>query len=372
MKTLYCVIFVFSILLSGCSCRHSEKTKKTAPLNIVLLIGDGMGLQQISSVYYYGNDTPSFSLFPVVGIINTSSATHKITDSGAGGTAFSTGRRTYNGAIGVGTDSIPLKNIVEILSERGYKTGLVATSSITHATPAVFYAHVKSRKLEEDIAIQLIRSEIDFFAGSGIAFFNQRKDGLNLFDTFPSYNFIVDTMSLKHPENFDQNKKYGYLFYARKMPKATEKRGEFLSDASVSALNYLKKSPEGFFLMIEGSQIDWACHDNNTDDLIAEMLDFDRTIKKVLDFAKKDGNTLVIVLADHETGGYSLSSKASYTENENDYNLLSPSFSTKGHSASMVPVFAFGPGCELFSGVYNNTDVFYKILKSAGIVMKQD
>ena len=367
MRLYFCLIL--SVILAGfSSCKKTgQQQPENKPLNIIVMIGDGMGLSQISSLYYAGNDTPSFTFFPVVGLINTSSASHKITDSGAGGTAFSIGERTYNGAIGVGTDSLPRKNLVEILSEKAYLTGLVATSSITHATPAAFYAHVRNRSMEEEIALQLIHSDIDFFAGSGIKFFNQRNDRINLFDTFPKYGFLVDTQSLKANIQYDINKKYGFLLYARSMPKATEKRGDFLPNATKAAIKYLSASEHGFFLMVEGSQIDWAGHDNDADYLIAEILDFNKAIKVALDFAEKDGNTLVVVLADHETGGFSLPSSAGYEDEESDYNSIKPTFSSKGHTASLIPVFAFGKGAENFGGIYQNKDIFYKILQSAGL-----
>jgi len=362
-KKIVFIIFVSGFMFfTSCQNPVSKKTEHSKKLNIIVLIGDGMGLSQLSSVYYYGTDASAFDRFKSIGFINTTSASHKITDSGAGGTAFSIGKRTYNGAIGVGTDSMPAKNIVEILSERGYMTGIIATSSITHATPAAFYAHVKNRELHDDIALQLVHSAVDFFAGSGIRYFNQRNDKLNLFDTFPKYGFIVDTNSLKTNIHFDINKKYGFLLYAKSMPKATENRGDFLPNATKEAIKYLSMSEKGFFLMVEGSQIDWGGHDNDADYLIAEVLDFNKAVNAALDYAEKDGNTLVIVLADHETGGFNLSSKASDEENEDDYNTIIPSFATKGHSASLIPVFAYGPGAENFAGIYKNFEIFEKIL----------
>jgi len=353
-----------TILLLQTACNSDVKDKKSSnPVNIILLIGDGMGLSHVSTVYYFGEDSSSFDEFEAIGLMNTSSASHKITDSGAGGTALSSGKRTYNGAIGVDKDSNVIENIVEILSKKAYMTGIVATSSITHATPAVFYAHVKSREQHEDIAVQLLHSDIDFFAGGGTKYFCRRKDNLNFLDSFSKYGFIVDTTGLKQNINYDLKNKYGYILFEKSLPKATEKRGNFLPDATHEALKYLSNAENGFFLMVEGSQIDWAGHDNDADYLIAEMLDFNKTIKVALDFAKKDGNTLVIVLADHETGGFTLGSGLSYEESEKDYNKILPTFATKGHSASLIPVFAYGPNSDKFTGIYKNTDVFLKLLQ---------
>ncbi|MEZ5071097.1 MAG: alkaline phosphatase [Bacteroidales bacterium] len=146
-------------------------------------------------------------------------------------------------------------------------------------------------------------------------------------------------------------------------------RKEYLSEASAIAVEYLTSGPAGFFLLIESSQIDWACHGNHADYLITEMQDFDRTIGRVLDFAQRDGNTLVIVTGDHETGGFSLSAK-SEGEGENcypDYSVIAPRFTSTDHSAALVPVFAFGPGAERFSGVYENTEIFHKITRLLGV-----
>ena len=135
-----------------------------------------------------------------------------------------------------------------------------------------------------------------------------------------------------------------------------EGRGDFLTDASMKGIECLSKNEKGFFLMIEGSQIDWGGHANDADYLISEMLDFDKTLGAVLDFAKTNGETLVVVTADHETGGFTLA------PNESNYNEIAPSFSTGGHSATMIPVLAFGPGSETFTGIYENTEIYHKIM----------
>ena len=139
------------------------------------------------------------------------------------------------------------------------------------------------------------------------------------------------------------------------MPRLIDGRGSFLYDATKLGLKKLSKDKEGFFLMVEGSQIDWGGHANDADYLISELIDFDTVMGQVLDYAEKDGNTLVIVTADHETGGFTLASE------EGNYNKIKPSFSTGGHSAAMVPVFAYGPGASSFAGIYENTEIHTKI-----------
>jgi len=334
-------------------------------INIILLIGDGMGLSQISAAFVFQDSVPNFERFETIGLIKNSSATHKITDSAAGATAFSTGFKTYNGAIGIDSDSTNQKTLVEIASEQGMKTGLVVTSSITHATPASFYAHAKSREMAEEIATWLPESGVDYFAGGGLKYFNKRADNINYLELLEEKGFEIDTTDLNLAQEVFENKKYGYMLAEDGMPKSIS-RGDFLPNATVQALKYLSKSENGFFLMVEGSQIDWGGHENDSDYLIKEVMDFDKTLGIALDFAETHKNTLVIVTADHETGGFTLASKTEIDDQgvkHNNYDIIAPSFSTDGHSATLIPVFAIGPGSEIFSGVYENTEIFHKILE---------
>ena len=157
-------------------------------------------------------------------------------------------------------------------------------------------------------------------------------------------------------EKLNVNNKYGYLLAENGMPTMLENRGDFLPDYTKLALEYFDQSDESFFLMIEGSQIDWAGHSNDADYLIAEMLDFDKTVGVAMGYAEKNQNTLVIVLADHETGGFTLAADG------DNYNKIKPSFATYGHSTSLIPVLAFGPDAENFKGIYQNNEIFHKIL----------
>jgi alkaline phosphatase len=189
---------------------------------------------------------------------------------------------------------------------------------------------------------------------------------LNLFDAQSSNEFIIDTLALKPFESIKNHKKQAFVLSADGMPKMNDGRGDFLSKATLLGIEFLHQNDAPFFLMSEGSQIDWGGHDNDVEYLISELLDFDETLGYVLDFAEQDGETLVIVTSDHETGGFTLSAK-NYTNSEGrvykDYSKLDPKFSTNGHSATLIPVFAYGPGSELFSGVYDNTDIFKKIIQ---------
>ena len=333
------------------------------PKNVILLIGDGMGLTQVSAAFFYQDKPSNFERFPVTGLIKTSSSSDKITDSAAGATAFSAGVSTYNGAIGVDPNEKPVPTLIEILSEEGLSTGLVATSSITHATPASFYAHVASRNSQDDIAKQLLTSEVDFFAGGGTDFFVNREDKINYYDSAAAHGFTIDTTKLSAAGNQSLDQRYGYLLAPDGMPRMLDDRGNFLPKATQQAVDYLSQDEAGFFLMVEGSQIDWGGHANDAQYIITEVLDFDQTLGVALDFAEKDGNTLVVVTADHETGGFALSASGQKSGSGSDYNELNGTFSTGGHTATLIPVFAYGPGAGAFSGIYKNTEIFHKIME---------
>jgi alkaline phosphatase len=171
---------------------------------------------------------------------------------------------------------------------------------------------------------------------------------------------------LKEPGSLQADQKYGFLLSRESMPFMLDGRGDFLPEATALAIEQLSKDPDGFFLMVEGSQIDWAAHDNEGDYLVAEMLDFENVIAVVMDFAEKDGNTLVVVTADHETGGFTLSEKKDEETGDKVPQELGPTFVDGGHSATLVPVFAYGPGASEFMGIYDNTGLFHKMAALAG------
>ncbi len=353
------LVSITTLLLFSCTQKQEvvQKAEPKGPKNIILLIGDGTGLSQVSASQYFNPDPSNFDRFPVVGLIKTSSADKLITDSAAGATAFASGIKSYNGAIGVNKDSISVPTIVEEISQHGMTTGVIATSSINHATPASFYAHAKSRGMYEEIAAFLPTSDIDFLAGGGLKFFNQRKDSVDLLAVFEQNGFQVDTTTLPQKAG---SKKHAILLAERAMPTILEGRGDFLPKATKLAIEALSSNENGFFLMIEGSQVDWGGHDNKAEYLISELIDFDKTIGVALDYAKENGETLVIVTADHETGGFTLGPDGS------NYNKISPTFSTGGHSATMIPVFAYGPKSESFGGIYENHQIYHKMKLALG------
>lgn len=354
------LLVLLSILYIGCKKETSKK-----PLNVILMIGDGMGLAQVSTAFYFGKDAPNFEQFKEIGFIKTQSTSHTITDSAAGATAFATGEKTYKRAIGVSKDSLPIPTIIETLQQKGYQSGLVSLTPITHATPGAFYAHVKDRDSHEEIALDLIDANIDFFAGGGLKYLKRRKDKKDLYAALLAKNYQLDSVALS-PYNI--HKRNGYLLANDGLPSKLEGRKSFFQDATQLGLDYLTEKEKPFFLMIEGSYIDWGGHAMDAELLKQEVLDFDKTLGVVLNYIKKHPNTLLVVTADHETGGVSIGK--SYVideatgEKQEEVTNVSINFNNDQHSGTLIPVFAKGPGAPLFKGIYENNEIYHKILKA--------
>jgi alkaline phosphatase len=341
---------------------QGEPENIKGPKNVILMIGDGMGISQLSAAYYFRDKKDAkrevaFDRFRHIGLCKTSSGAEAVTQSAAAATALATGRKTYNLAIGVDLDTVVRENIVELLSKKGYMTGVVVTSHVTDATPAGFYAHQPERYMFPEIAMDLLKSDIDFFAGGGSTFF---MDSAGIFP-FEEYGIEINWSRLKKIKKPGPGERYGFLLGPERMPTMREGRGDFLSKATSIGIDFLSIGEAGYFLMVEGAQIDWAGHGNDKEYMIAEVNDFERTINDVLDYALEDGETLVIVTADHETGGFTLGASGD-NYNGADYAVIEPTFATTNHSAALVPVFAYGPGAEKFMGVYENTEIFHKLV----------
>lgn len=353
----------YLLLLSLCL-SFSFQTRQTPdpytapkPKNIILLIGDGMGLAQISAGYYYNGKKLNLEKFPVTGLSKTYSSSHLITDSAAGATAFSCGCKTYNGAIGMDAKHKPCQTILEAAKAQGLAVGLVASCSVTHATPASFIAHVESRGEAEAIALDFLKTEVDLIIGGGLQYFNERKsDKRNLYDELAQKGYYLSNFEEKKLSELTFLQKQPIVWFgAKKEPSSVAEGRDWLPLAAEKAPVFLKqRSDKGFFLMLEGSQIDWACHAKDGKRAVQEMLDFDAAIGKILAFAQADGETLVIITADHETGGLTL-------EQGSTLDSLDLAFNVGYHTATMVPVYAFGPGAEQFSGIMENTDIYLKM-----------
>ncbi|MEN3039424.1 MAG: alkaline phosphatase, partial [Candidatus Kryptonium sp.] len=282
------------------------------PKNIILMIGDGMGLAQISAGKTYKGQL-NLEKMKIIGLLTTHSCDEYITDSGAGATAMSTGYKTKNVAIGVDCNGERRETVLEYANKIGKSTGIVVVCAITHATPAAFVAHVPDRNMQFEIAEQIAKeANADIYLGSGWGWFlpksegGRRTDGQNLIDTLKKrgYFYISNSEEFYNLDLKKVNKLIG--LFAENHPTYVPDRKPTLAEMTKKAIEFLSRDKDGFFLMVEGSQIDWAGHDNNSEQILKEMADFDEAIGVALDFAQKDGKTLVIVRADHETGGYAL------------------------------------------------------------------
>jgi alkaline phosphatase len=351
---ILCVLFV--------SFHGWAQKSKSQPKNIILMVGDGMGAAQIYAGLTANKGKLNLERCTTVGFHKNQASDNYVTDSAAGATALASGQKTYNGAIGVDATGKPIPTILEIAEQNGLATGLVATCSITHATPACFISHQPSRALNEPIALDFLKTDIDVFIGGGRKYFSKRSDGLNLMDSLKSKGYQIAN-SISEAQKITNGKLAAFLA-DEQQAKFSEGRGDELVKSTEVALQILKGNKKGMFMMIEGSQIDWGGHSNDTQYIVDEMVDFDNAIGKVLDFAAADGNTLVIITADHETGGFSIVGGDMKT------GTVEGKFTTGGHTGVMIPVFAYGPGSEKFSGIYQNTDIYKKMFEAFGFKNK--
>lgn len=369
-----CLLVLLSLLTGLMAChRHigvsdggGPAIAQPQPISIILLIGDGMGFSQVSTAFFFGEGTNHFQRFEKIGLSITESSSHKVTDSAAGATAIAAGIKSYNRAIAVSADTIHVPTIMEQLrDQQGYLTRLVSLTSITHATPACFYAHVKDRDLHEEIARQLSLSRVDFFAGGGLKYFTEREDGTNLYAAMRAQGYHLDSTQLGPVRPDSRN---GFFLARESLPSKVAGRGDFLPDATRMALEYFEAKGQPFFLMAEGSYIDWAGHAEDADMLIQEVKDFNKTIGMALDYVEKHPNTLLIVTADHETGGVSLDKKYQpvtvFGQQQVVPGEVQINFSSNQHSAALVPVFAKGPGEDYFQGIYPNYEIYHRLLKA--------
>ncbi len=337
------------------------KSAARVPKNIIVMIGDGMGLTQTTAAMYMNGNKIAFERFPIVGLHKSYSSDNLVTDSAAGATAFSCGKKTYNGAIGVNPDTIPCTTLLEDAVSLDMPTGLVATSTIVHATPASFFGHEALRSSYENIAVQLAESNVDFFIGGGKKFFDQREaDQRNLIKEMRAQGRVVnDYFATPFKElSIDPLQQFGY-FTANEDPLPVAQGRDYLIPATQEALTYLDKrdsKDNGFFLMVEGSQIDWGGHANESDYIISETIEFSKAVDVVFEFAEKDGETLVVITADHETGGYAIGYGSKLDS-------IVGAFTSDYHTGTMIPVYAYGPGSEAFSGIYENTAIYDKLAK---------
>lgn len=349
-----------AVAVSKTSTVVSQRSQSKLPKNIIFMVGDGMGLSQITAGMYSNGDKLHLERMKTIGLHKSHAATALVTDSAAGATAFSCGRKTYNGAIAVDVDTIPLPTILEEAESKKMATGLVSTSTIVHATPASFIAHNEYRRNYEEIAADFLKTDIDVFIGGGAKYFNNREDGRDLLAELRTKGYQVGDYFNNELETTEiiADKNFAFLTSLDDPIPAAQGR-DYLKRASMMTIEALDKKENGFFVMIEGSQIDWGGHANDADYIISEMIDFDNTLGAVLDWAEQDGETLVIVTADHETGGFAI-------QKESTRDNLVTAFTSDYHTAEMICVFAHGPQEELFKGIYDNTEIYHRMRKAFG------
>jgi len=338
---------------------YLKKSKKVK--NVILLIGDGMGLADLYAGYTANKAQLTIFNMLNIGFSKTSSADSYVTDSGAGGTAFAIGKKANNRSIGVDAAGKPGENIPEVISRKNIKSAIISVGDITDATPAVFYAHQLQRDWSEKIAADFMDSKVDILMGGNPDAFRKRKDGRNLLDELKTKNYQVMT-------NFNDIDKLskGKAIVLDNAATGSKMGGrkDFLPKSVVKSFELLGNAPNGFFMMAEGAQIDYGGHYNDIQYVVREQLDFDLAVGEALKFADSNDETLVIVTADHETGGITLIG-GDYSKGS-----VNAQFSTNDHTGVTVPVFAYGPHSEDFRGVYENTEIYRKILTAFGVVNK--
>lgn len=322
--------------------------------NVILMIGDGMSLAHIYTAWAANHGKLYIENAQTTGLSKTYCLDKLITDSGAGGTALASGKKTNYHSVGVDGNGDPAKSLVEYAHDNGLSSGIAVTCRLWDATPGDFCCHIVNRDDEDDVMADYVNCKADVVVGPGWSKMIGRKDGRNLFTELEGKGYQI-ARSLDEMKNFTDGKVFCVTdSFDTQLPKV---RGNYLERAALQTLDILSKNDKGFFLMIEGSQLDDYGHFNDIDLLMQETHDFDRTIGAVYKWAAQNGETLVIVTADHETGGLTL------VDGDKEEGRVVCKFSTGGHSGAMVPVYAFGPGSENFTGIYENTDVAKKIMQ---------
>lgn len=394
-------IFTILLLVAVVSSCGEKKAKY-----VFYFIGDGMGFSHVAAAEAYlsqergviGMDTLSFTRFPVLGIATTYSASNPITCSSAAGTALSTGTKTNNGMLGVNPDGDPLTSIASKIHEAGFAVGVTTTVGINHATPAAFYGHSKSRDDYYDIIQELPQTGFEFFAGGGILSPRGKdKDKKSAYDIIREAGYTVacgvdDFNAKKDADKFllvQAENSEDAVPYAFGRPEGALTQAQIVK----VAIEVLERNEKGFFLMSEGGQIDWAAHSQDLASTIFEVIDFSTAIQVAVEFYKKHSDeTLIVITADHETGGLALSgdhyffdltviddltapdaphSVADYMGSKEAVNDLNKKakvgWTTFSHCGAPVPVWAIGTGSERFAGRQDNTEIPMKICSVMGV-----
>ncbi len=429
------VIFILGVIFIATSCNNNPESKEKHVKYVFLFIGDGMGANHayVSDLYLKkrGLKGITFLNFPSVVLTTTNCAdSNKITDSGAGGTAIATGHKTQFHAIGMDRNTgKKFSSFAEIAHRHGWKIGLISSVALNHATPACFYAHVPERSMYNVIASQMLRSGFEFFGGGGLLVNGQNRDSLRMlyFDSLKQQGYEV----VFNRKDFDQAIKSAKKLFLTDTASLDNAQSIYymidslshvsLADFTKSAIKFLD-NPKGFFLMVEGGKIDWASHANDVAAMIYETADFNRAIEQALQFYQKHPDeTIIIVTADHETGGLSLGyndtryslnldllskqyrskqfltsylattypegysfklkkyvkldtnmiDRKNFTAMVNDLvdalqHKAGISWTTHSHTAAMIPTYVKGVGQDQYQGIIDNTYTFKVLMKLAG------
>lgn len=319
--------------------------------NVILLIGDGMGMNHISVAQAVNKGLTMLNM-KYIGFQLNSPLDSYTSDSAAGGSAIATGKQHNNRHISMYEDGTENYSITDYAIEKGIATGVVTLGNIADATPAAFYGHSTERDSSDVITRYLLKKKINLLVGGGTTVFTNRQDGLNINDFKDVYEVVYDVKQINHLD--------GPVLCIDNLMEhaATQETIGLLAEVTGSAVNKLtKESEKGFFLMVEGAKIDYAGHSNSLAGTVSEMLSFDLAVAEALKFADKNGETLVIVTSDHETGGLVL------VDGDQEKGLITARFTTDDHTPAMLPVFAYGPGAQYFTGTYRNYDVANKIIE---------
>jgi alkaline phosphatase len=361
------IIFLVSIsVIMHFSCAKIKENARILPAaqvanqdsvkHIIFIIGDGLALSQASASIVWAKNQSFLDLFQVVGFHKSSSSDNLVTDSAAGATAFATGEKTKNSYIGIDSLGRPLETIFEWAEKQGYATGMLVTSSVTHATPASFAAHSESRAFYEEIAQSMLHVPLDCMIGGGAATYRKQANGVHLADSLTKLGYVIKE-DFNNPKSLPKTDQPFYLFTAENEPTTATNGRTYLPRLAPLTAHFLAtRSEKGSFLMVESSQIDWALHANDRAYLKSELADFEKTLQSVLEYAAMKGNTLVVVTGDHECGGLSIGKTSKWGNVE-------PDWAARIHTGALVPVYAYGPRAEIFNGIYENTEIFQKFVQ---------
>ncbi len=322
--------------------------------NVILVIGDGMGPAQIHAAATASGGRLALDRLPYTGISRTASANDWVTDSAAAATAMASGHKTRNYWVGVDASGQPVPSLIALAEATGRSTGMVVTCDITHATPAAFVAHVPDRRRYAEIATYWPTAGVDVVIGGGARRFDGklgaewRAEGATFVSSLDEVAAATSTPLVA-------------LLADEHLPPVSERGVDWLSRAVTEAVRLLEQDEDGYLLVVEGAQIDWGGHGNDASRMITETIDLDRAVGALLDRVAPAGDTLLIVTADHETGGFAI------TQGNPSTGLVEGAFVTEHHTAIPVAVYAHGPGAEAFTGTYENTAIFGKILDALGL-----